>query len=50
MYASFGRDIQTGQKSTPDFIHAARMHRLIDSLNRGGATGELQKSDAWPMT
>jgi len=48
MYASFGRDIQTGGKYTPDFGHAARMHRLIDSLNRGGATGERQKSNAWP--
>jgi hypothetical protein len=41
--ASFGN-----RKSTPDFAHAARMHRLIDSLNIGGATGERQKSDAWP--
>jgi predicted dehydrogenase len=48
MYANFGRDIRSGRKSTPDFAHAAQMHRLIDSLNRGGATGELQKSDAWP--
>jgi predicted dehydrogenase len=48
MYARFGRDIQTGRKSTPDFAHAARMHRLIDSINRGGATGERQKSDGWP--
>ena len=27
---------------------AVRLHRLIDSLSRGGASGERQKSDAWP--
>ena len=48
MYARFGRDIQSGRKSTPDFAHASRMHRLIDSINLGGATGERQKSPAWP--
>jgi predicted dehydrogenase len=48
MYANFARDIQRGRKSTPDFAHAARMHRLIDSIHRGGVTGERQKSDGWP--
>jgi predicted dehydrogenase len=48
MYASFGRDIRSGRKSTPDFAHAARMHRLIDSINLSGATGERQQSLAWP--
>ena len=48
MYARFARDIQTGQRSTPDFAHAARMHRLIDALDRGGVTGERQKSNGWP--
>jgi len=43
MYSSFARDIQAGQKSTPDFAHAAQMHRLIDSLELGGATGERQR-------
>lgn len=48
MYASFARDIKSGRKCTPDFAHASRMHRLIDSLHCGGVTGERQKSDAWP--
>jgi predicted dehydrogenase len=48
MYASFARDIQSGRQFTPDFAHAFRMHRLIDSLVCGGATGERQKSNAWP--
>ena len=50
LYASFAHDIQSGRNSTPDFAHASRMHRLIDALNRAGATGERQKSDAWPTT
>ena len=50
MYASLGRDIQSGRRSgsTPDFAHALQMHRLIDSLHRGGTSGERQKSGAWP--
>src|SRR5436190_9252343 len=48
LYASFGRDIQWDRKSTPNFAHALRMHRLIDSFNRAGATGERQISNAWP--
>jgi predicted dehydrogenase len=47
-YAAFGRDIRTGERTTPDFDHAVRMHRLIDAIYTSGETGVRQSAKDWP--
>ncbi len=48
LYACFARDIRTGGRETPDFAHAASMHRLIAAVSRAGETGMRQCARGWP--
>ena len=49
LYARFAQDIRSGEHQTPDFAHAARLHRLLRSVRRAAATGERQQDDGWPQ-
>ncbi|MFD1556639.1 Gfo/Idh/MocA family oxidoreductase [Paraburkholderia silviterrae] len=42
LYASFAHDLTGGANMTPNFDHAVRIHRLIDLVDRAGATGGRQ--------
>lgn len=39
LYAGFAQDLAGGTHMTSDFDHAVRIHRLIDLVDRAGATG-----------
>lgn len=38
LYAQFARDLREGIRLAPDFDHAVRRHRLLDEIERGGAS------------
>ncbi len=42
LYAQFAHDIRTGNRTVPDFTHAVRMTRLLDSIDRAASTGARQ--------
>lgn len=49
LYARFAQDIRTGERVTPDFAHAARLHRLIRSIRSASDSGARQRPDDWPQ-
>ena len=50
LYARFAQDIRSGERRTPDFAHAARLHRLIRLVRTADATGQRQQRDDWPQS
>lgn len=48
LYARFAADIVNGEHCTPDFVHAATLHRLLRSVKRALDSGQRQTSDHWP--
>lgn len=45
IYASLAKDIREGTSLTPDFAHAAKRHRLYDTIMMASNTGVAQKVD-----
>lgn len=48
LYERFARDIQSGEKQTPGFGHALKLHKLIRSLGVAAESGIRQTPDDWP--
>lgn len=46
LYAQFAQDRRDGTRIAPDFADALRRHRLIDAIERAGATGVRQSLHA----
>jgi predicted dehydrogenase len=43
MWVKFAEAIRTGAKIEPDFDHALRRHRMLDTIVRASQTGQRQK-------
>ena len=43
MWVKFAEAIRTGSKVDPDFDHAVRRHRMLDTIVRASQTGQRQK-------
>lgn len=48
VYARFAEDIRTGEHRTPDFVHAAKLHRLIETIKLAAASGQRQVVEGGP--
>ena len=48
LYEQFARDIRGGEKQTPDFHHAVKLHKLLRSLDVVAESGMRQTPDDWP--
>jgi predicted dehydrogenase len=49
VYARFAEDIRTGERRTPDFVHAAKLHALIASIKLAAANGQRQTVEDGPQ-
>jgi len=43
MWVKFAEAIRTGANADPDFEHAVRRHRMLDTIVRASQTGQRQK-------
>jgi predicted dehydrogenase len=43
MWVKFAEAIRTGSHIEPDFDHAVRRHRMLDTIVRASQTGQRQK-------
>lgn len=48
MYARLARDLRSGERTTPSFGHATKLHKLIRSIGIAAETGDRQKYNDWP--
>lgn len=48
VYARFAEDIRTGERRTPDFVHATKLHHLIATIKQAAASGQRQMVEDGP--
>jgi predicted dehydrogenase len=50
MYCALARDISSGDHTTPDFDHAARLTHLLDDVVQSANTGHRVTRQDWPTS
>jgi hypothetical protein len=48
MYRALAHDISSGEHTTPDYEHAARLTHLLDDVVQSANTGHRRTQQDWP--